>query len=104
MWAASKSHGVDLQDPRERRRHVLTLFSADWAVEWVRPLLPNTKMVGPILPEPAQALPADLQVTHPQCVVAVCGIQELQKGYVDIRVYGVVRNSWRPQVGGASLW
>ena len=67
MWApSSKSHGVDLRDPRERRRHVLTLLSADWAVEWVRPLLPNTKMVGPILPQPAKALPADLQASCPE--------------------------------------
>ena len=38
------------------------IFSADFALEWVRPLPPNVKFVGPILPQPAQALPDKLEV------------------------------------------
>ena len=68
VWALSKAHGLNLRDPREQRRHVLTLFSADWAMEWLRPLLPNTKFVGPILPQPAQALPPELQASVLLCM------------------------------------
>ena len=38
------------------------IFSADFALEWPRPLPPNMRLVGPILPEPAQPLPAELEV------------------------------------------
>ena len=37
------------------------IISADFALEWVRPLPPNVKYVGPLSPKPAQPLPADLQ-------------------------------------------
>ena len=53
---------MDLDTPEERRRLVLHVISADPAVEWVRPMTPNAKMVGPILPLPAQPLPQDLEV------------------------------------------
>ena len=33
------------------------------ALEWVRPLPANVKFVGPVLPQPAQPLPSDLQVS-----------------------------------------
>ena len=35
----------------------------DWAAEWLRPVTPNFKMVGPILSQPGRPLPADLEVT-----------------------------------------
>ena len=38
------------------------IFSADFALEWPRPLPPNLRLVGPLLPEPAQPLPAELEV------------------------------------------
>jgi glucuronosyltransferase len=41
---------------------VLTMCIADFAIEWLRPLPPDLKMIGPILPEPARPLPTDLQV------------------------------------------
>ena len=63
IWERSREHGLNLADPSERRRQVLTLFSADPALEWLRPLPPSAKMVGPVLPKPAQPLPQDLQVS-----------------------------------------
>lgn len=41
---------------------VLTLCIADFAIEWLRPMPPDFKMIGPVLPEPAQPLPANLEV------------------------------------------
>ena len=38
------------------------IFSADFALEWPRPLPPNLRLVGPLLPEPAQPLPTELEV------------------------------------------
>ena len=38
------------------------IFSADFALEWPRPLPANLRLVGPLLPEPAQPLPAELEV------------------------------------------
>ena len=52
----STAHGVDLGSPVEARRLVMHIFSADFALEWARPLPPNVKYVGPILPQPAQPL------------------------------------------------
>ena len=48
----------------ERRRLVLTIAPVDWAAEWLRPISPNFKMVGPILSEPGKPLPADLEVSR----------------------------------------
>ncbi len=54
--------------PEERRRLVLTIAPVDWAAEWLRPISPNFKMVGPILSEPGKPLPAELEVTCPHCM------------------------------------
>ena len=60
----SKRHGFNtIQDLKEQHRQVLTLIPSDWAAEWLRPLLPNMKMIGPVLPEPGKPLPSGLQVT-----------------------------------------
>ncbi len=53
---------MDPDAPRERRRMVMTLCIADWAIEWLRPLPPSYKLIGAVLPEPARPLPADLEV------------------------------------------
>lgn len=60
--ASRKRHGVDPDARLERERCALTICAADFAVEWLRPLPPSLKFVGPILPEPARPLPADLEV------------------------------------------
>ena len=53
---------MDVESRRERERCALSLCAAGFAVEWLRPLPPGLKVVGPLLPEPAQPLPADLEV------------------------------------------
>ena len=51
--------------PVERRRLVMSIAPVDWAAEWLRPMPPNFKFVGPILSEPGKPLPADLEVSCP---------------------------------------
>jgi hypothetical protein len=58
----SHRHGVNLAAPQEMRRLIMHIVSADFAMEWVRPMPPNVKLVGPVLPEPPKALPADTEV------------------------------------------
>lgn len=67
----SRRYGLDTESPEERARLVLTISSADFAVEWVRPLPPNYKMVGPLLPQPPQPLPEELAVI-PLCSCSFC--------------------------------
>ena len=67
----SIKHNIDLGSREALRRGVMHLFNIDFALEWPRALPPNVKLVGPLMPEPARALPADLQVHvpgHPEFV------------------------------------
>ncbi|BDA49336.1 UDP-glucuronosyltransferase 2A1 [Coccomyxa sp. Obi] len=61
VLATYRKYGIDLDAPRERRRIVMTLCIADFAIEWLRSLPPNFKLIGPVLPEPACPLPGDLE-------------------------------------------
>ena len=58
----SAKHGIDLGSRAALRRAAMHLFNIDFALEWPRALPPNVKFVGPLLPGPPKALPADLQV------------------------------------------
>lgn len=58
-----KRHGIDLGTPEALRRGVMHLFNVDFALEFPRKLPPNVKLVGPLMPEPAKPLPADLEVS-----------------------------------------
>ena len=40
----------------------MTIAPVDWAAEWLRPVAPDYKMVGPILSGPGKPLPAHLEV------------------------------------------
>jgi hypothetical protein len=60
--ARSKRYGFDATSETERRRLVLSMAPVDWAAEWLRPVPPNFKMVGPVLAEPGKPLPADIEV------------------------------------------
>ena len=60
----SNKHGVNLAAPQEMRRLIMHILSADFAMEWLRPMPPNVKLVGPLLPEPPKALPADIEVSQ----------------------------------------
>ena len=61
----SIKHRIDLGSREALRRGVMHLFNIDFALEWPRALPPNVKLVGPLMPEPAKALPPDLQVHVP---------------------------------------
>jgi len=58
----SKSFNFNPDLPEERGRLVLSMAPVDWAAEWLRPVTPNFKMVGPVLAGPGKALPANLEV------------------------------------------
>lgn len=45
----------------------MTLCIADFAIEWLRALPPSFKLIGPVLPEPASPLPAELEVLQKFC-------------------------------------
>lgn len=63
MSLCSKSFNFNPDLPEERRRLVLSMAPVDWAAEWLRPVTPNFKMVGPVLAGPGKALPAHIEVT-----------------------------------------
>ncbi len=67
VLSRSTRHGVDLAAPHEMRRLIMHLYSADFALEWARPLPPHVKFVGPLLPQPPKPLPAELEV-RPHCM------------------------------------
>ncbi|BDA41086.1 UDP-glucuronosyltransferase 2B20 [Coccomyxa sp. Obi] len=56
-----EKHGIDLGTPEALGRGVMHLFNVDFALEFPRKLPPNVKLVGPLMPEPAKPLPADLE-------------------------------------------
>ena len=63
----SKRHGFDAMAAKERRRLVMHIVPADWAAEWLRPVSPNMKLVGPVLAGPGKPLPAQFQVGSHLC-------------------------------------
>ena len=63
MLLCSKSFNFNPDLPEERRRLVLSMDPVDWAAEWLRPVTPTFKMVGPVLAGPGKAFPAHLEVT-----------------------------------------
>ncbi len=67
----SKKYDFNPYAVKERRRMVLSMSPVDWAAEWLRPMSPSYKYVGPVLAGPGKALPADIEVA-PACVCAIC--------------------------------
>lgn len=47
------------------RRGVLNLFNVDFALEYPRPLVPNVKLIGPVMPEEPHELTGEIQVCSP---------------------------------------
>ena len=41
---------------------MLTMVPAHWSVEWVRPVTPNFRLFGPLLPRPGRPLPDERDV------------------------------------------
>ena len=58
----SKMYSFDPTLPEERRRLVLTISPLDWAVEWLRPITPDYKYIGPVLAGPGKPLSSELEV------------------------------------------
>jgi hypothetical protein len=46
------------------RRGVMNLFNVDFAIEYPRPLVPNVKLIGPVMPEEPSDLTGEIEV-HP---------------------------------------
>ncbi|CAL5226014.1 g8820 [Coccomyxa viridis] len=61
MRSFHKECGSDPDAAKERRRMVLSISPVDWAAEWLRPVSPSYKYVGPVLAGPGKALPAQFQ-------------------------------------------
>lgn len=56
-----KEFNVTKSHTASARSSGMYLLNVDWATEFPRPITPVAKVVGPILPEPAKALPAELE-------------------------------------------
>ena len=63
----SKRHDFDASAPEERKRLVMHIVPDDWAAEWLRPVSPNMKLVGPVLAGPGKPLPAQFEVCSHLC-------------------------------------
>ncbi|RDD36027.1 UDP-glucuronosyltransferase 1-7C, partial [Trichoplax sp. H2] len=63
MYAAANITSLGLQTPPTfyNRRSSILIANGDFALDYPRPVIPATKVVGPILPKPAKALPIHLQ-------------------------------------------
>lgn len=55
--------GIDMTRLDVIERDALHLFTADWAIEPPRPVVPNTKYIGGVLQGPSGPLPPDLEVS-----------------------------------------
>ena len=53
---------MDPTRPEQVQLDALHLFTADWAIEPPRPIVPNAKYIGGVLTGPAGPLPPDLEV------------------------------------------
>ena len=62
-----KKHGLDMTSEPVRELELMHLIGGDLALEQPRPLPPKVKLVGALMPAPAEPLPAELEV----CAAAV---------------------------------
>lgn len=61
-----RKHNIDMGSRDALRRGVINMFNVDFAIEYPRPLVPNVKLIGPVMPREPQELPRELQVCGPQ--------------------------------------
>lgn len=63
LYTATKTSELDLQTiPRyENKRATFLIANGDFAIDYPRPVVPSSKVVGPILARPAKTLPSDLR-------------------------------------------
>ena len=67
----SKKYDFNPYAAEEGKRMVLSMSPVDWAAEWLRPVSPSYKYVGPVLAGPGKALPADLEVRPCLCMCSL---------------------------------
>ena len=67
----SKKYNFNPYAAEEGKRMVLSMSPIDWAAEWLRPVSPSYKYVGPVLAGPGKALPADLEVRRCLCMCSL---------------------------------
>lgn len=60
--------------PQAIERDALHLFTADWAIEPPRPIVPNAKYIGGVLTGPSGPLPPDLEVRSHSTGQGVTGL------------------------------
>ena len=58
-----REHGLDMTSEAVRELELMHLVGGDLAIEQPRPLPPKVKLIGPLMPAPAQPLPAELEVS-----------------------------------------
>lgn len=59
--ALRRQIGVNITNYDSFGKVGIALYQTNWVFEFPRPISTSTQMVGPLLPEPAKALPEDLQ-------------------------------------------
>lgn len=57
-----RKHSIDMGSREALRRGLINMFNVDFAIEYPRPLVPNVKLIGPVMPREPQGLPLELQV------------------------------------------
>ena len=62
-----RKHGLDMTSQPVRELELMHLIGGDFALEQPRPLPPKVKLVGALMPRPAEPLPSELEV----CVAAL---------------------------------
>ncbi len=58
-----RKHGLDMTSGAVRELELMHLVGGDLAIEQPRPLPPKVKLIGPLMPAPAQPLPVELEVS-----------------------------------------
>ena len=69
----SARYGLDMNDAAARAAShpALTIAPLHWAAEWLRPVNPDFKMVGPIMAGPGKALSQEFEVQMGLCCLHV---------------------------------
>ncbi|CAL5223535.1 g6067 [Coccomyxa viridis] len=61
LRSLQRKHGLDMTSKPVRELELMHLVGGDLAIEQPRPLPPKVKLIGPLMPAPAQPLPAELE-------------------------------------------
>lgn len=63
-----QDHHIEIDADQLKLKPCLMLISADFTLEFARPLMPNVKLIGPLTPQPPSSLPTNLEqfIIHPR--------------------------------------